>query len=403
MVYLDHAATSPLRAEVLAVLERALREEGGNPSSLHRIGLRAEAALREARERIARALQCEPGEIVFTSGGTESNNLAIQGFARERRRQGRHLVTCQVEHSSVMEVFRALEREGFEVDYLPVGPDGRVDPGAVARAIREDTVLVSIQRVNNEVGALQPVEAIARHLATLPRPPRLHVDAVQALGRVPLPLKAWGVDAASFSAHKVGGPKGVGVLYLRKGVPLEPLMYGGGQEAGLRPGTENVPGIVAMAEAIDLAVREQPQVAARMRQLQNYLVAKIREAVPGAQLLGPAEEGHRAPHIIALAFPGFRGEVVLHALEARDVYVSTGSACSSKRARGSRVLQAMGVPETVREGMVRLSLGPGHTEKDMDVAAAAFADAVAELAPFAATRPGPAGGGRRPAGTPGAP
>lgn len=382
MVYLDNAATAPLRPEVLEALEKALREENGNPSSVHRIGLRAEAALRRARETVARALGAEPDEIVFTSGGTESNNMAIKGMARHRQGRGRHIVVSEVEHSSVLEAVRALERDGFEATYVPVRHDGRVAWETVRDAVRDDTILVTVQVVNNETGALHPVAELGRWLQTLERPPRFHVDAVQALGRVPLSLAQWGVDAASFSAHKVGGPKGVGVLWLRRGVELEPLLHGGGQERGLRSGTENVPGIVAASVAIDMAVAELPQTAPRLRALSARFVERVREVFPELVVLGPDEEG-RAPHILALSVPGLRGEVLLHALEERGVYVSTGAACSSRK-KGSHVLNAMGLEPRVAEGMIRLSWGLQPREEDADTAAEAFVDAVRELREFLA-------------------
>src|SRR5690606_22332257 len=244
------------------------------------------------------------------------------------------------------------------------------------------TVLVTVQVVNNETGALQPVAEVGRWLQTLERRPRFHVDAVQALGRVPLSLAQWGVDAASFSAHKVGGPKGVGVLWLRRGVELEPLLHGGGQERGLRSGTENVPGIVAAAVAVDLAVAELPRSAPRLRALSARFLQRVRAAFPDLVLIGP-EEDARAPHILALSVPGLRGEVLLHALEERGVYVSTGAACSSRK-KGSHVLAAMGLEPRVAEGMIRLSWGLDPREEDADAAAAAFVDAVQELKEFLA-------------------
>lgn len=382
MVYLDNAATAPLRPEVLEALEKALREENGNPSSVHRIGLRAEAALRRARETVARALGAEPDEIVFTSGGTESNNMAIKGIARHRQGRGRHIVVSEVEHSSVLEAVRALERDGFEATTVPVGHDGRVAWETVRDAVRDDTILITVQVVNNETGALQPVAELGRWLQTLDRPPRFHVDAVQALGRVPLSLPRWGVDAASFSAHKVGGPKGVGVLWLRRGVELEPLLHGGGQERGLRSGTENVPGIVAASVAIDMAVAELPQTAPRLRALSARFIERVRAVFPDLVVIGPDEDG-RAPHILALSVPGLRGEVLLHALEERGVYVSTGAACSSRK-KGSHVLNAMGLEPRVAEGMIRLSWGLQPRDEDADAAAEAFVDAVRELREFLA-------------------
>lgn len=379
MIYFDFAATAPLRPEVLVALEKALRDVAANPSSIHRLGLQAETALRQAREQVAGALGVSAEEIVFTSGGTESNNMAVKGLARNRRARGQHIVTSLAEHSSVLESVRALEKEGFSATYVEPGTDGRVSADAILDAVRDDTVLVSVQVVNNETGALQPVAEIGRRLQERRRPPRFHVDAVQALGRVPLELAAWGVDAASFSAHKLGGPKGVGFMYLRRGVEVEPLLHGGGQERGLRSGTENVPGIVGAAVAAELAARELPQASAHMGRLMEMFLARVEELVPDIAYISPREREARAPHIVALSVPGLRGEVVLHALEERNVYVSTGSACSSRRGKQSHVLAALGADAPVREGMIRISLGPVHTEQDVEQGAKAFAEAVQEL------------------------
>lgn len=383
MLYLDHAATTPLAEEVLAVFYDALRDRFGNPSSLHRLGVEAEAALRRARETVARGLQCNPQEVIFTSGGTEANNLAIKGMAWERQSRGKHVVTSQVEHASVLEACRFLERQGFEVTYLPVDSQGLVSLDDVRRSVREDTVLVSLQLVNNETGALQPVAEVGRWLKTLRRPPRFHVDAVQALGKVPLDLNSWGVDAASFSAHKLHGPKGVGFLFLRRGVPVEPLLHGGGQEGGVRSGTENLPAIMAAAEAVRLATRDVVANRQRLAALRQVLVTGLKEAIPDLVVNGPADPQRVAAHIVSVAVPGVRAEVLLHALEERGVYVSTQSACSSRKQVGSHVLAAMNLPQSIREGTLRLSLSPRQTEADMLRAAEAFKAAVAELRPFA--------------------
>lgn len=379
MLYFDYAATAPLRPEVLVALEQALKDVAGNPSSIHRLGIQAETALRQAREKVAEALNASPDEIVFTSGGTESNNLAVKGLARNLRSRGQHIVTSLAEHSSVLESVRALEKEGFTATYVKPGTDGKVDAQAVLDAVQDDTVLVTMQVVNNETGALQPVAEVGERLKERKRPPRFHVDAVQALGRVVLELAAWGVDAASFSAHKLGGPKGVGFLYLRRGVEVEPILHGGGQERGVRSGTENVPGIVAAAVAAELAARELPSAAAHMGRLMETFLARVEELVPNIAFISPRERVSRAPHIVALSVPGLRGEVVLHALEERNVYVSTGSACSSRRGKQSHVLAAMGAEQALREGMIRISLSPVHTEEDVEQGAQALAAAVQDL------------------------
>lgn len=383
MLYLDYAATTPLADEVLAVFYDALRDQFGNPSSLHRLGMEAEAALRKARETVAQGLHCHPQEVVFTSGGTEANNLAIKGMAWERQGRGKHLVTSRVEHASVLEACRFLERQGFEVTYLPVDGQGLVSVDDVRQAVREDTILVSLQLVNNETGALQPVAQVGEWLKSLRRRPRFHVDAVQALGKVPLDFHRWGVDAASFSAHKLHGPKGVGFLYLRRGVPIEPLIHGGGQEGGLRSGTENLPGLMAAAEAVRLATRDLEANMKKLARLRQSLIGGLQEAIPDVVVNGPTDPRQVAAHILSVAVPGLRAEVLLHALEERGVFVSTQSACSSRKQAGSHVLAAMGLPQPVRDGTLRLSLSPRQPEEEIATAVEAFKAAVEELRPFA--------------------
>lgn len=376
-VYLDNSATTRVRPEVVAAMERVLREEFGNPSSLHAMGLEAERRVEEAREAVAEALGVDPAEILFTSGGTEANNLALRGAARAHAREGRHIVTTAVEHSSVLETARDLAREGFELTVVPVDGHGRVRTEDVVAALRPDTVLVSVMLVNNEVGTVQPVAEIGRAIARRRgrgRVPLLHVDAVQAFGKLPVQPRQLGADLVTLSGHKIHGPKGAGALYVRRGVRLQPLLTGGDQQGGLRPGTENVPGIVGFGVAARLAAREREDTLARLRALRSRLLAGLGAAVPGALVNSPEDA---APHILNVSFPGVRGEVLVHALAERGVYVSTGSACHSRRPVISHVLAAMGLARERAEGAIRISLSRDTTGADVD----ALIEALREIVP----------------------
>ncbi|MDN5277563.1 MAG: cysteine desulfurase [Clostridiales bacterium] len=378
-IYLDNAATTPVHPDVAQAVMECMLHDFGNPSSLHRMGLRAEKKLKEARERIASALGVDPEGVFFTSGGTEANNLAIIGTALARKREGRHCITTQVEHPSVLNTFKYLEKEGWEVTYLPVNRDGVVSPDDVRRAIRPDTVLVSIMHVNNEIGSIQPIQEIGRLLKAQGNSPVFHVDAVQSFGKLDIKPVQWGIDLLSISGHKIHAPKGIGALYIRKGVKIHPLQWGGGQEKGVRSGTENMPGIVGFGEAVRWLEEEVDR--GYLYRLKGILVAELTERVPWAVINGPPpEEG--APHILSVSFPGIRGEVMLHALEERGVYVGTGSACSSRRGHMSHVLEAIDTKKDVAQGAIRLSLSYLNTEDEMRQAARIIEQCVKELEGF---------------------
>ncbi len=332
-IYLDHAALSPVDPRVAAAMAPWQAERFGNPSALYRAGREAAAAVEAAREAVAAALNCRPAEVVFTSGGSESVNAAIRGiaFAQQLGRLGAHLVVSAVEHHAVLHTCQYLERFGFETEYVGVDGAGRVDPDAVAAAVREDTVLVSVMLANNETGALQPVAAIARALraraAALGRTIPLHTDAVQAPRWLAPDVEALGVDALSLSAHKFGGPTGAGVLYLRRGVPFLAQQTGGGQERQRRAGTEHVAGIVGLGAAIQLAGAERTEHVRRVRALGERLIAGVRERLPGAIL--NCAEGERLPNIVNFTFPGAEGEQLVLELDERGVAASSGAACAS--------------------------------------------------------------------------
>lgn len=376
-IYLDNAATTAPDPAVVTAMTRALTEEYGNPSSLHGKGLRAERLVTAARALVAQTLAVAPEEIIFTSGGTESNALAIRGVVARAR--GRHIITSAIEHSSVLTPLRRLAAEGYEVTELPVDRDGRVTVDHVVAAVRPDTVLVSIMAVNNEIGTIEPLREIGAALRRRSgdgRPIAFHVDAVQAWGKIPLRPREWSVDLMSLSGHKVHGPKGSGVLYVRRGVELTPLLGGGEQERGLRPGTENVPGIVGLGEAARLVLERGEAAAAQMAALRDRLrsglsgISEIRVNTPDAEA---------APHILNASFAGIRGETLLHRLEMDGIFTSTGSACHSHDPAPSHVLVAIGLHPTLAQGSLRFSLSRFTTPEEIDAAVDAVRRAVGDL------------------------
>lgn len=379
MIYLDNSATTRPFDEVAAQMVACMQEGYANPSSLYGPGLAVERQLRAVREQL-RALAHAPGYgVTFVSGGTEANNLALRG-SLPKVPQG-HILTTVMEHPSVLEVFRSLEQDGWEVGYLPVTPEGQVTPEALSGALRPDTRLVSIMQVNNETGALQDVRALGAALREHPARPLFHVDGVQAFLRVPVDLASWGVDLYTVSAHKLHGPKGVGALLHGPRVRLRPLVYGGGQEAGLRSGTENVPGILGLGAALSQFQAHGEAWRAQLRAMKVALGSGILQRLDGVHVNGPAMEAG-APHILSLSLEGVRGETLLHSLEAEGIYVSTGSACSSHKKGVSPVLLAHGVPQSLAEGAIRISLSPMNRPEDMDAAAEAVARAARHLRKF---------------------
>lgn len=361
-VYLDHAATTPVKPEVRQRMAQVLADGWGNPSSLHHAGRAARAVVDTARSQVARLLGCEPREVIFTGSGTEANNLAVKGAAWAHRDRGRHIVTTVIEHPSVLYACRALERDGFEISYVPVDRDGCVDPEAVAAAVRPDTILVSVMLVNNEIGTVQPVQEIVRLVR--PRGVLVHTDAVQAGGVIPLDVHQLGVDMLSLSAHKLGGPKGVGALFVRVGTQLLPLVDGGGQERRLRAGTENVPGIAGFGLAAELALRDAAARATRLERLRDALESGIQQRVPEARIHGAG--ARRAPHITNVGLPGIVADTLLIQLDLEGIAASSGAACSAGTPEPSHVLQAMGWSEEEAFEAIRFSLGDETTREDID-------------------------------------
>jgi cysteine desulfurase len=361
-IYLDHAATSPLRPKVLEAMLPHLTTNAGNPSSLHATGRRARKAIDEAREAIAGLIGAQPREIVFTAGGTEADNLAVKGAAWAATARGRHLVTTAVEHKAILNPIAILERANFEVIHLPVDRYGRVDPVDVAAALTERTTLVSVMAANNEVGTLQPIAAIGEIVRG--HGAKLHVDAIQWAAHEPIDVDAWQADLVSLSAHKMGGPQGVGALYVRRGTQLLPQLQGGSQERQRRAGTENVAGIVGFAAAFRLAQADLAE-ADRLRELSRRLRIGLEE-LDGVTLTGHPDE--RLPNNVSVVIDGVEGGDLVAALDLEGVEVSTGSACTSGSTEPSHVLLAMGIDPDLAHGSLRITTGPETTTDDVDVA-----------------------------------
>lgn len=357
-LYFDHSATTPPRPEVIEAMRLAMQESWGNPSSLHAWGERAAMAMERARQQVAELLNCEPETLLFTSGGTESNNLALFGVA-QRYSTPQHLIISSVEHASVENAARRLQAQGWKVTRLPVNAAGQVDPQTLLRALQPTTVLVSIVHGQNEVGSLQPIAELGRlcrQAGVL-----FHTDAVQTVGRIPLDLAQLPVDLLSLSGHKLYGPQGVGALYVRPGVELQPLLRGGRQERRLRAGTQGIPAIVGLGVAAALAAQELQQETARLRQLQRQL-AQLLASVPGLRLTGPSDLEQRLPHHLSYCTAAMPGNVLVREMSRQGIAISAGSACSSGQRIPSRILLAMGYSEAEALGSIRLSLGKATTQ-----------------------------------------
>lgn len=367
-IYLDHASTTPVDKRVVKAMQPYFNKIYANPSSLHDLGRKAKAAVEEARAIIARLLHAKPEEIIFTSGGTESNNLALQGVALAKGKG--HIITSQIEHPSVLETCKYLEKNGFIVTYLPPDKWGLISAQKVEKSIRKDTILISIMYANNEIGTIQPIAEIGQ-IANKRNIP-FHTDACQA-GSLNLNVNSLNVDLMTLNGSKIYGPKGVGILYRRKGLPLFPLHYGGGQEYGARSGTENVPGIIGLATALQLIQRGQE--SQKLISLRDYFITKVMKTIPQVMLNGHARQ--RLPNNINLSFAGVEAEAVLRYLNQKKIYVSTGSACSAQEITVSHVLQAIGAKEAM--GSIRFTLGRGTTRKELDVVIKALKWIIADL------------------------
>lgn len=362
-VYLDNSATTRCYDDVAQLMHKIMCEDYGNPSSMHNKGLEAEQYLRYAAETLANLLKVSEKEILFTSGGTESDNIALIGTAMANHRRGRHLITTRIEHPAILQPMAYLENQGFQVTYLPVDHEGKISLQDLERAIRPDTILVSIMHTNNEIGSIQPIAEAGELIKRVNPQTLFHVDAVQGFGKFRIYPARMHVDMLSVSAHKIHGPKGVGFLYIRKGAKVSPIIYGGGQQKGMRSGTENVPGIAGLAKAAEMVYQNLDEDMERMYGLRDMFVQGV-SGIEDVKINGcPGREG--AAHIVSLSVRGIRSEVLLHALEERGIYVSAGSACSSNKPQTSATLKAVGVERELLDSTIRFSFSVFTTAEEI--------------------------------------
>lgn len=375
MIYFDNSATTKPYREILDSFTKVSLDYFGNPSSLHNLGVQAENLLSRARNQTAELLNVKPAEILFTSGGTESNNLAIKGTAMKYRSRGKHIITTNIEHASVYAAMEQLAELGFEISYVKVNSKGIIELENLEKAIRPDTILVSVIHVNNEVGTVQPIKEIGRLLEEHPKV-MFHVDHVQGVAKVPLDLHDCRIDFCSFSGHKFHGLKGTGALYMREGVSISPLLSGGSQELRVRSGTENVAGMVAMSKALRFSLEKHQQQLPNMLKIHDYLRKELSN-ITGVTIHTPTEQ--IAPHILNFSVKGFKAEVFVHFLEQKGIFISTTSACSSKKKAISKTLLAMGIPDEVAESAVRVSLSYESTMQEAETFIAAVSIAIKQL------------------------
>ena len=375
-IYLDNSATTRCFPEVVSLMDRILLEEYGNPSSLHHKGVEAEREIRKAKEILADILKCSPRNLIFTSCGTESDNISLIGGALAKQREGKHLITTKIEHPAILETCKYLASQGFEITYLPVDENGLVNPEDVKNAVREDTILVSVMHTNNEIGALEPIEEIGRVIKEKNPKTLFHVDAVQGFGKNVIHPKQMKIDLLSASGHKIHAPKGVGLLYIGDGVKVRNILFGGGQQGGMRSGTENVASIAGMALAAKMLYDHLDEDRDRLYEMKQRFLDRVTR-IEGVHANGKTGRDS-APHVISLSIEGVRAEVLLHALEEKNIYVSAGSACSSNRPHISETLLAIGTPKEYLDSTLRFSTSVMNTDEDMDDAAAALE----QLLPF---------------------
>ena len=362
--YLDNSATTVGEPEVVKKVGQMMSETYGNPSAMHNKGVEAENYIKEAKEIIAKTLKVQEKEIIFTSGGTESNNLAIMGCAAANHRMGKHLITTKIEHPSVGNVMKHMEEKGYEVTYLPVDEHGIVKLDKLKEALRPDTMLVSVMYVNNEIGALQPIEEIGKMVKANNPATLFHVDAIQGYGKYRIFPKKMGIDLLSVSGHKIHGPKGIGFLYCDSKVKIKPIIFGGGQQKDLRSGTENVPGIVGLGEAAKEIYTDFEEKINHLYEIKEYFIEEIAK-IEGTKINGLTGR-ESAPHVVSVSFPGIRSEVLLHSLEEREVYASAGSACSSNKPAVSATLKAINVPKEHLDSTLRFSFSVHTTKEEID-------------------------------------
>ena len=380
--YLDNSATTKCFPEVIDAVKAEMSEYYGNPSSMHIKGFEAEKKIKETTKIIASSLKCDESEIIYTSGGTEADNMALIGIARAYKRNGKHIITSRIEHAAVLQTTEYLKEEGYDITYLSTDQYGFVDLDELSNAIREDTILVSIMGVNNEIGTVEPLEKISKIIKEKNPSTIFHVDAVQAYGKIKILPKKMGIDLLSVSGHKLHGPKGIGFLYVSYKVKIKPIIFGGGQQKALRSGTQNVCGIMGLGASLKKIFDNYEEDTKRMCSLRDSLAARLLEN-EGITINGPlANENTKefaAPHIVSVSVQGVRAEVLLHALENKGIFVSSGSACASNKPAVSETLKAIGVDKSLLDSTVRFSLSVLTTEEETDYAAKCFAETIGEL------------------------
>lgn len=375
MIYMDHSATSPVDDEVFKAMEPYFVDAFGNASTLYSLGREARKAMESGREKVASLIGASTDEIIFTSGGTESDNIAIKGVAYKLKNKGNHIITSNIEHPAVDETCKYLEKNGFKVTYLPVGKDGIVKVSDLENAITDKTILITIMHANNEIGTIQPIAEIGK----IAREKKIyfHTDAVQSTGKIPVDVKELNVDLLSISAHKLYGPKGIGALYIRKGVRLEPIIHGGGHEKGIRPGTENVAGIVGLGKACEIAEANLEETASYVSSLRDEIIKRVLSEIDESYLNGHPTK--RLPNNINFRFTGIEGESLVLHLDSKGIASSTGSACSSKKLEPSHVLMALRLEEVQAHGSLRLTLGKENKPEEIDYVVESIKDAVGTL------------------------
>ncbi len=374
-VYLDHNATTPVHPEVLEAMLPYYKEKFGNPSSIHEFGKVAKVALEEARGKVAKLFNCSPYEIYFTSGGTESDNLAIRGVAFANKNKGNHIITSTVEHHAVLMTCKFLQKEGYQITYLPVDGYGLVDPDDLKKNLKDDTILVSIMHANNETGIIEPLEELAK--IAKEKEVFFHTDAVQSAGKIPLDVKSLPIDLASISGHKIYGPKGVGAIYIRKGTRIAPLSHGGHHERSRRAGTENIPGIVGLGKAVEIAQRDRDEQDKHLKDLTDTFLEKLKETLKDIQLNGHPEK--RIPSTLNISFKGVEGESIILSLDMKGVAVASGSACTSGSLEPSHVLSAMGIEPAVAQSSIRFGFGRENTPEDVDYVVSVLPEIIERL------------------------
>lgn len=378
MIYLDNCSTTKPREEVVEIIYKSLKEDYGNPSSLHRLGLDSEKKMKKSREIISDFLKVEPKEIFFTSGGTESNNIAIQSIVKKYSKIGNHIITSKIEHPSVLNIMENYEKMGYEVTYLDTDAKGQIDLRHLEDSISDKTILVSLIHVNNEIGAIQKIKSVRNIIDKSKSNALLHLDGVQSFGKIDFNINSLGVDSFSFSGHKVYGPKGIGGLYVNKDIKLNPISFGGNQESGLRSGTENLTGIIGFGQAVSILSKNHRHEAAHADELKEYMVDRHSEVISDFKINSSLDD-NSSPYILSISYEDVKGEVLLHYLEEREIYVSTSSACSSKGTDKSHVLKAIKLTDNEIEGTIRFCFSHDISKDDIDYTIKAIEESVEEI------------------------